>query len=231
MAHPSVINAQLSRLGVRPSRWFRAELRELEHILHNDEEIAAFATGRYFGGLAILVATDHRLILVDKKPMFLSVEDIRYDMISEINYSARLINSHITVFTINKQHSFISSYRNRIQLRHLTYFVQQRILSLHQNSSFQINAYDQQPSYQQSQQREPNQQPEQHQQATQYQQSQQQAQNQQYPRQNRVLRTPRYRSTQHVSQTIGAIANKATSTTPNPFAKNQLLMRRRWSRF
>mgnify|MGYP001792859115 CR=1 FL=1 len=199
MAHASVINAQLSKLGVRPTRWFRAELRELEHILHENEEIKSFATGRYFGGLAILVATDHRLILVDKKPMFLSVEDIRYDMISEINYSSRLLNSHITVFTINKQHSFMSSFKNRNQLRHLTYFVQQRILILHQNMTFQNNVGSDasQQSYQHS----------------------------------TPFRAPYYRNTQHVSQTIGAIANRATSAAPNPFAKNQLLMKLRWSRF
>jgi hypothetical protein len=46
------------------------------------EEIYELVNGIYEGGFAIVVATDVRLLLIDKKPMnYLNVEDLRFDMI------------------------------------------------------------------------------------------------------------------------------------------------------
>lgn len=131
MVHLSIIEARLSRLGIRLSRWFRPELRELQHILMDHEKIVTLSCGRYFGGYAMLVATDQRLLLVDKKSFFMTVEDIRYDMVSEIDFSSRLYDSTLTIFTVNKQHRF-TSVKYRRQLRQLTSYVQKRIMELRQ---------------------------------------------------------------------------------------------------
>lgn len=129
MVHMSIIEARLSQLGIRVTRWFRAEVRELQHILMENENIIAVACGRYFGGFAMLVATDQRLLLIDKKTLFMTVEDIRYDMISEIDFSTRLMDSTVTIFTVNKQHRF-TSMKNKVQLRRLINYVQQRVMEL-----------------------------------------------------------------------------------------------------
>lgn len=129
MVHQSIIEARLNQLGIRRSRWFKPEIRELSHILMDNEKIITLVTGRYFGGFAMLVATDHRLILIDKKVLFLTVDDIRYDMISEIDYNARLFDATIHIFTVNKQHSFTST-RNKQLLRGLVGYVQQRITEI-----------------------------------------------------------------------------------------------------
>jgi hypothetical protein len=47
MVHPSLIEARLGELGFKPTRWFNAEVRELEHILMDSEKIIALACGRY----------------------------------------------------------------------------------------------------------------------------------------------------------------------------------------
>jgi hypothetical protein len=131
MVHPSIIEARLGELGFRSSRWFKAEIQELEHILMDDEKIIALACGRYFGSFALLVATDLRLLLIDKRVFFMTVEDTRYDMISEIDYNAQVYNATVTVYTMNKTHKF-TSIKFKRQLRELTNYVQRRVWEFRQ---------------------------------------------------------------------------------------------------
>jgi hypothetical protein len=131
MVHPSVIEARLSHLGIRLSRWFKAEIKELEHILAEHEQIVSVVPGRYFGGFALLVATDQRLLLIDKRTFFMTVDDIRYDMISEIDFNMRLLDCTLHLFTFNKQHRFTSC-KYKKQLRTLTSYVQKRVMELRQ---------------------------------------------------------------------------------------------------
>ena len=132
MVHISEIEARIAQLGIRISRWYSAELRELQHILEEHEKIVALVPGRYFGGYALLIATDHRVLLIDKRTFYLTLEDIRYDMISEIDFSARMFDATLQVFTVNKQHKFTTS-KHRRHLRTLTYYVQQQIMYLRQH--------------------------------------------------------------------------------------------------
>jgi hypothetical protein len=131
MVHMSVIEARMSQLGIKISRWFSAEIKELQHILEDQEKIVALVPGRYFGGYALLIATDHRVLLIDKRTFFLTLEDVRYDMISEINFTSRVFDSTIEIFTMNKQHRF-STTRYKRHLRVLATFVQQQLMQLRQ---------------------------------------------------------------------------------------------------
>jgi hypothetical protein len=131
MVHLSIIEARMSQLGFKVTRWFRAEVRELQHVLMDDEKIITMVQGRYFGGYALLVATDRRLLLIDKKALFLNVEDIRYDMISEIDFSAKVFDATVSIFTLNKQHKF-TSFKNKHHLRDLAVYAQRRVMELHQ---------------------------------------------------------------------------------------------------
>jgi hypothetical protein len=126
MVHISEIQSQLTRLGIRLTRWFNPELKELQRILMDNEKIIAAAPGRYFSGLALLVATDQRLLLIDKRTFFMTVEDTRYDMVSEIDFSSRFYDVTLHIFTLNKQHNF-TSIRYKQQLRDLCGYVQQRV--------------------------------------------------------------------------------------------------------
>jgi len=131
MVHPSVIEARLGELGFRASRWFRAEILELQHILMNDEKIIALACGRYFGSFALLVATDQRLLLIDKRVFFMTIEDSRYDMISEIDFNMQVYAANLTIYTMNKTHKF-TSVKYKRQLRELTTYVQRRVWEFRQ---------------------------------------------------------------------------------------------------
>jgi hypothetical protein len=61
----------------------RSEIRELNHILEKDEHVHHCAFGFYQGGSGILVATNNRILLVDKRPFYLNIEDFRYEQISK----------------------------------------------------------------------------------------------------------------------------------------------------
>jgi hypothetical protein len=127
VVHPSIIEARLGELKFRASRWFRAEIHELQNILMDHEKIVALACGRYFGSFALLVATDQRLLLIDKRVFFMNIEDTRYDMISEIDFNSQIYSATVTIHTINKTHKF-TSIKNRLQLRDLTNYVQRRVM-------------------------------------------------------------------------------------------------------
>ncbi len=135
MVHPSLIEARLGELGFKTSRWFHAEIRELEHILMDDEKIISLVCGRYYGSFALLVATDQRLLLIDKRVFFMTIEDTRYDMISEIDYNSQAYNATVTVYTMNKTHKF-TSIKFKRELRQLTNYVQRRVWEFRQQQSF-----------------------------------------------------------------------------------------------
>jgi hypothetical protein len=123
MVSKQSVNEQLKRLGFSLNGWGRGEIRELPHILLPGEEIYELVNGTYEGGFALAVATDVRLLLIDKKPMnYLTVEDLRFDMINEIDYSHRLLGAHIRVSTGSKELSFRSY--NQPRLRKLIGHVQ-----------------------------------------------------------------------------------------------------------
>jgi hypothetical protein len=99
------------------------------------EKLIALACGRYFGSFALLVATDQRLLLIDKRVFFMTIEDTRYDMISEIDYNSQVYNATVTVFTINKTHKF-TSMKYKKELRDLTTYVQRRVMEIrHQQTN------------------------------------------------------------------------------------------------
>jgi hypothetical protein len=117
------VEEQLKHIKFNHLAWGRAEVRELPKILMEGEEIYECVNGIYEGGFALLVATDLRVLLVDKKPLnFLTVENLRFDMISEIDYSHRLFGARISISAGSKNLKF-NSY-NQPRLRKLITHVQ-----------------------------------------------------------------------------------------------------------
>lgn len=124
------IEAQLKRIGCNFRFWGRPEIRELANILLPDEIIAGCTNGRYEGGFALLCVTNLRVLLVDKKPMFLLLEDIRFDMIAEIDFSSRLLDSNIRIITPNRTLVFWAWSGQR--LREILNYTQQRVMEIRQ---------------------------------------------------------------------------------------------------
>jgi hypothetical protein len=104
----SQVEGQLKRVGCNFRFWGRGEIRELRKVLTADEVIQHCVNGRYENGFAMLVATNQRLLLIDHKPMFVAIEDIRYDMIAEIDFSFQLFMGIIRVITPGRPLRFLS---------------------------------------------------------------------------------------------------------------------------
>lgn len=122
------VEAQLHKVGMRNRFFGKPEVRELCHILTPNETIQHAVLGQYEGGFALMVATDRRVLLIDKKPWFLTMEDIRYDMVSEVDFYARLLDSTVSVITISKTLKFTSWSQSR--LRDLVRYIQHRVMEL-----------------------------------------------------------------------------------------------------
>ncbi len=130
MVDIKTLEEQLKKAGCNFRYWGRGELRELRNILLDGEEIIFGVNGRYSGGFALLCVTNKRLLLIDHKPMYLSLEDIRFDMIAEVDYNYRLLDATVRIFTPTKTLIFVSWSQHK--LRELTKYTQQRVLEIRQ---------------------------------------------------------------------------------------------------
>src|SRR5580700_10237166 len=115
MVSLSMVEEQLKQAGCHFRFFGRPEIRELPHILMDGEVIRHCVNGRYSGGLAVLCVTDHRLLLVDRKLMFLNLEDVRFDMIVELDYSSQIIDGTVHIVTPTRKLTFISWHQDRLR--------------------------------------------------------------------------------------------------------------------
>lgn len=120
------IERQLKAIGAKFTWWGKAEARELEHIIEPGETIMYCLNGRYDGGFAMLCITDGRVILIDKKPLYLTLEDVRYGMISEVDFDGRLVDSTVTICALSKNLRF-TSFKGPL-LRQATAYIQRRVM-------------------------------------------------------------------------------------------------------
>lgn len=125
------LEEQLKCKGCTIRYWGRAELRELANILLPGEKVEQCMNGQYEGGFAMLAATDLRVLLIDKKPMYLTLEDVRFDMIAEVDYNHNLFNATLRIFTPNQTLRFTGY--NQARLRKFFNFVQQRVMEIRQH--------------------------------------------------------------------------------------------------
>jgi hypothetical protein len=110
------VEKQLKHIRFNHAAWNHAEALELPNILMPAEVIYECVNGTYEGGFALLCATNVRLLLIDKKPFkFLTVEDLRFDMINQIDYSHRLFGSRISVSAGSKNLKFFSFNQQRLR--------------------------------------------------------------------------------------------------------------------
>lgn len=126
------VRDQLAQVGSWPTVFGRPEKRELVNILHQGERIMQASMGWYQSGTALLVATDQRILLIDKKLMYLNVEALRYDMIAEVSCQVSVVDASVVITYAMKNLHFRSF--NISKLRQLTSYMQQRVLELQQHS-------------------------------------------------------------------------------------------------
>lgn len=136
----ATVEQQLKAVGCNFRYWGRPEVRELCEILLPGETIAQAVNGQYEGGFALLCATDFRVLLVDKKPKYLTLKDIRFDMITELDFAGRMMNSTIRIYTPNKELRFTTPSNRR--LRKLFTYTQHKVMEI--RNHFMMQQFQQQ---------------------------------------------------------------------------------------
>ena len=76
----------------------RREIKELPSILWEDELPEMLVTGIYNNGNGILVATNRRLVFVNKGLMSFKMEDFSYDKITSIESKTGMLLGQITIY-------------------------------------------------------------------------------------------------------------------------------------
>ncbi|TKX33322.1 PH domain-containing protein [Campylobacter taeniopygiae] len=92
------IQNQISDFSNAKSIFSKKEIKVLPEILWEGEKVKKAAQGTYNLATGLLVATDKRLIFIDKGFINLKVETFLYDKISSIEYSTGLIFGEIVIY-------------------------------------------------------------------------------------------------------------------------------------
>jgi hypothetical protein len=93
------IKKQIKNLDTGSKLLGMKEIKALPDILWEDEKLEKVVQGFYESGNGILVATNKRLIFVDKGMIYgIRVEDFPYDKISSIQYQTGMLGGKITIF-------------------------------------------------------------------------------------------------------------------------------------
>lgn len=86
MSHRERVMEDLAAVGVT---WYgrkKHESRYLPNVIHEDEHIRGAVYGSSEVGSVMLVATDRRIIYLDKKPLFVNEDELTYDVVSGVRH-------------------------------------------------------------------------------------------------------------------------------------------------
>ncbi|MCA9344328.1 pyridoxamine 5'-phosphate oxidase family protein [Candidatus Saccharibacteria bacterium] len=97
--HTERIHKALIDAGLSPIAMLKAESRYLPHVIHTDEKIGGVVNGWYENGSAMLVATDRRIIFLDKKPIYTTKEEVTYDVVAGVRLDIGGVSTVLTLHT------------------------------------------------------------------------------------------------------------------------------------
>ena len=92
------IRDAIKKLGMSNGWLVKQEIAALPSVLWEDELIAGAIQGHYNDRAGLLVATQRRLIFIDKGWASLRVEDFPYDQITSIQYATGMVFGEIIIF-------------------------------------------------------------------------------------------------------------------------------------
>jgi hypothetical protein len=99
------IDDVLKSLGADTYDFLLPETHALPYIIHPDELIEGIVYGKYKmqnnpqTGRGALVATNQRVLLIDKKPLYEKVAELAYQVISGVTYSRAGLAGTVTLHT------------------------------------------------------------------------------------------------------------------------------------
>ena len=118
---------QIEQLGRRFWLLGRAEIKELRKILTSSEVIYQCIHGYYQGGSGVLVVTNKRVLLIDKRPFYLNLEEISYESIKNVTFSTQFLKATINIRSKVSKLTFSSI--SDARLKEIKKFIDQKISS------------------------------------------------------------------------------------------------------
>ncbi len=109
------IQSQITNLDNISKFGGKKEIKELPNILWEDEVIQKLEEVFYKSGTGILVATNRRLIFINKGMFSLKVEDFSYDKITSIEYKKGLLVGEITIYASGNRATIENIGKNEAQ--------------------------------------------------------------------------------------------------------------------
>lgn len=105
-AHKNRIKKELKAAGATAYALLRAESKYLPQIIHEDEHIGGVVYGRIEGEFSMLVATDKRILFMQRMALFTTSDELSYDVVSGVKsndvglFSSVTLHTRITDYTI-----------------------------------------------------------------------------------------------------------------------------------
>ncbi len=119
-----LLQAGLPRLGL-----LRMESRYLPRVIDHDEVVEAVIYGRMPGvGGAMLVATDKRVIFLDKKPLFVTLDELSYKVVAGVKVINEGIYAQLTLHT--RMGDYIIGMLKHVAADKFAKYVEQKSLNL-----------------------------------------------------------------------------------------------------
>ena len=97
--HAQRIMDELKDVGADQYDLHVPETRYLPHVIQADEHIQGAVYGKYPQGRGALVATDKRILFIDKKPLFVRLDDIDFGVVGGITYTQTGLPGIVTLRT------------------------------------------------------------------------------------------------------------------------------------
>lgn len=123
----------------------KKEIKELPSILWEDELLEDIIQGNYNNSNGLLVATNKRLIFIDKGIMKLKVEDFPYDKISSIQYETGMVFGKITIFITGNRAEIKNLVKN--ETRQFAEYIRARTTAKSEHASMGKSLSEKAPSH------------------------------------------------------------------------------------
>jgi len=139
--HSEKVRNELKRAGLSHLATLRFTSRYLPKVIHAGETIDAAIFGHHKNkeGLlnyseGILVATDQRVIYLDHRPGFTTMDEMTYEIISGINITEAGVGSSLTLFT--KIGNYTISFARRASVQKFADYIEHKRVDTHQPAQY-----------------------------------------------------------------------------------------------
>lgn len=93
---------------------------------HQGEHIMGVVRGHHQDGYVMLLATDRRVVFVDKKPLFAKQDELTYDVVSGVSMSTAGFGSTVTLHTKVKDYT-IRTFNEKCAAGFVSYIESRRL--------------------------------------------------------------------------------------------------------